>query len=58
MTPILMARLTVILIAAILLGYGIRTDQTALRWAGIGFLVAALLMRFIGRRRYDDTSRD
>jgi uncharacterized membrane protein len=58
MTPIIMARLTVILIAAILLGYGIRTDQPALRWAGIGFLVAALLMRFIGRRRYDDTSRD
>lgn len=51
MTPIIMARLVVILIAAILLGYGIRTDQTALRWAGIGFLVAALLMRFIGTRQ-------
>ncbi|HUQ19089.1 MAG TPA: hypothetical protein VM099_05700 [Gemmatimonadaceae bacterium] len=50
MTPIIMARLVVILIAAVLLGYGIRTDQTALRWAGIGFLVAALLMRFIGTR--------
>ena len=50
MTPIIMARLVIILIAAILLGYGIRTDQTALRWAGIGFLVAALLMRFIGTR--------
>lgn len=50
MTPIIMARLVVILVAAILLGYGIRTDQTALRWAGIGFLVAALLMRFIGTR--------
>ena len=58
MTPIIMARLTVILIAAILLGYGIRTDQTALRWAGMGFLVAALLMRFIGRGRDDDTSRN
>jgi hypothetical protein len=48
--PVLVARLIVILIAAILLGYGIRTDQSALRWAGIGFLVAALLMRFIGTR--------
>ena len=50
MSPMLTARLIVILIAAILLGYGIRTDQSALRWAGIGFLVAALLMRFIGTR--------
>ncbi|HVD62243.1 MAG TPA: hypothetical protein VNC11_15325 [Gemmatimonadaceae bacterium] len=58
MTPIIMARLIVILIAAILFGFGIRTDQSALRWAGIGFLVAALLMRFIGRGRYNDTSRD
>lgn len=48
MPPMLAARLILILIAAILLGYGIRADQTALRWAGIGFLVAALLMRFIG----------
>jgi hypothetical protein len=50
MPPVLVARLIVILIAAVLLGYGIRTDQSALRWAGIGFLVAALLMRFIGTR--------
>ena len=50
MTPVLMARVVLILIAAVLLGFGIRTDQSALRWAGIGFLVAALLMRFIGTR--------
>ena len=47
MTPITTARLIVALIAAILLGYGIRTENEAVRWAGIGFLVAALLMRFI-----------
>jgi hypothetical protein len=50
MTPITTARLIVALIAAILLGYGIRTDNEAVRWAGIGFLVAALLMRFIRPR--------
>ena len=50
MTPVLMARVVLILIAAVLLGFGIRTNQSALRWAGIGFLVAALLMRFIGTR--------
>ena len=47
MTPITTARLIVALIAAILLGYGIRFENEAVRWAGIGFLVAALLMRFI-----------
>lgn len=50
MTPITTARLIVALIAALLLGYGIRVDDPAVRWAGIGFLVAALLMRFLGKR--------
>jgi hypothetical protein len=50
MTPINTARILVALIAAVLLGYGMRTDNEALRWAGIGFLVAALLMRFLGQR--------
>jgi hypothetical protein len=50
MTPLNSARLLVALIAAILLGYGIRTDSEPLRWAGIGFLLAALLMRFLGQR--------
>ena len=50
MTPITTARLIVALIAAMLLVYGIRTDDEAVRWAGIGFLVAALLMRFIRQR--------
>ena len=50
MTPMNTARLIVALIAAILLGYGMRTDNPALRWAGIGFLLAALLMRFLGQR--------
>ena len=50
MTPLTTARLLVALIAAILLGYGIRTESEELRWAGIGFLLAALLMRFLGQR--------
>jgi hypothetical protein len=49
-TPLNTARLLVALIAAILLALGIRTENEALRWAGIGFLVAALLMRFLGQR--------
>ncbi len=50
MTPIITARLIVVLAAAVLLGFGIRNDDSSLRLAGIGLLVAALLMRFIRPR--------
>lgn len=44
------AKLALALIAAILLAWGIRNDDTALRWAGIGFLFAAVLIRFFQPR--------
>ena len=47
MTPFTIAKLALMLIAAILLGWGLRTDDAALRWAGIGFLFIALILRFI-----------
>jgi hypothetical protein len=50
-TPFTVAKLALMLIAAILLGWGIRTDDAALRWAGIGFLFLALILRFIGKPR-------
>jgi hypothetical protein len=50
-TPFTVAKLALMLIAAILLGWGIRTDDTAVRWAGIGFLFIALILRFIKRPR-------
>jgi hypothetical protein len=50
-TPFTVAKLALMLIAAILLGWGIRSDDTALRWAGIGFLFIALILRFIKRPR-------
>lgn len=46
MNPFLTAKLALMLVAAILLGWGIRTDDSALRWAGIGFLFIALILRF------------
>jgi len=46
MTPFTIAKLALMLIAAILLGWGIRADDSALRWAGIGFLFIALILRF------------
>jgi hypothetical protein len=50
-SPFTIAKLALMLIAAILLGWGIRTDDAALRWAGIGFLFIALILRFIKRPR-------
>ena len=51
MSPFTIAKLALMLIAAILLGWGIRVDDAALRWAGIGFLFIALILRFIKRPR-------
>jgi uncharacterized membrane protein len=50
MTPMTSAKMALMLIAAVLLGWGIRTDDAALRWAGIGFLFIALVLRFFTRR--------
>lgn len=47
MSPFTSAKLALALIAAILLGWGIRTDNSALRWAGMGFLLIALILRFV-----------
>lgn len=49
MTPMTSAKMALMLIAAVLLAWGIRTDDSALRWAGIGFLFLALVLRFFKR---------
>jgi hypothetical protein len=46
MSPFLTAKLALMLVAAILLGWGMHTENSALRWAGIGFLFIALILRF------------
>ena len=51
MTPLTTAKLALAVTAAILLGLGIRTDSSSLRWAGIGFLVAAFALRFLRKDR-------
>jgi hypothetical protein len=50
-SPVTVAKLALMLIAAILLGWGIRVDDAAIRWAGIGFLFMALILRFIKPRK-------
>ena len=50
MTPLTTARLALAMIAIILFGWGIRTNDSAIRLAGIGFLLAALVLRFFKPR--------
>ena len=45
------AKLALSLCAVVLIGYGIKTDQTYFRWAGIGCLAVAVMLRFAGRRQ-------
>ncbi|HEY3133133.1 MAG TPA: hypothetical protein VGJ47_00760 [Gemmatimonadaceae bacterium] len=51
MSPFTVAKLALMLIAAILLAWGIRTDDSAIRWAGILFLFIALILRFVKPRK-------
>ena len=46
-------KLGLVFIGIVLFVYGVRVEHERLRWIGIGFLVAAALLRFIerGRRR-------
>ncbi len=45
MGPYTMAKAALALVAAILLLWGIRNDDSALRWSGMAFLLIALLLR-------------
>ncbi len=51
MTPLTTVKTTLVLIAAILFALSIRNENEVLRLTAIGFLVAAVLLRFVGRAR-------
>ena len=51
MSPFTTAKLALMLMAAVLLAWGIRADDSAIRWAGIGFLFIALILRFFKPRK-------
>ena len=50
MTPFTIAKLALMLIAAVLLAWGFRSDDSALRWAVIALLFIALILRFFKPR--------
>jgi hypothetical protein len=55
MTSVLWARILLALIGIAVWGYGHATDQSRLRFVGMGILVVVLLMRFIPKRWFEDT---
>ena len=51
MTPVTSAKLALAVIGALCFGAGIRADNSALRYVGIGFFAAAFLLRFIWKEK-------
>lgn len=58
MSPLTQLKLGLALAGLILFGYGVRADSNLLRWAGIGFLAAAAVLRFVGPRSSRRSRRD
>ena len=57
MTRVLIARLVLTGIGVAVWGYGNATGQRQIMYAGMGILAIALLMRFLPKHWFDDTSR-
>ena len=51
MSTFTIAKLALMLVAAVLFAWGIRTDDNALRWAAVLFLFIALILRFFKPRK-------
>ena len=50
MKRVVVAKVVLTLVGAGIFAYGVRVDDTVVRWVGIGFIVAAFLLRFIEQR--------
>ena len=55
MSPVTIAKIALALAAAVFFALGVRGDNAELRWAAIGCLAVAVLLRFIdsARRKRD-----
>lgn len=58
-----MDRVTVLKIALALAGvglfaYGVRSEDTIVRWVGVGCVIAAFLLRFVKKRVPDEEVED
>ena len=51
MSALTSVKLALVAIGIFVWAYGVRVDDRTITWIGIAFLVAAFLLRFVGRRR-------
>ncbi len=51
MTPLTTLKVALAIAAAVLFALGVRGEYPALRWAAIGCLTIAVLLRFVDRNR-------
>jgi hypothetical protein len=51
MSTLTSVKVALVAIGIIVWAYGVRVDDRMFTWIGIGFLVAAFLLRFVGRRQ-------
>lgn len=58
MSGIVVARIVVAVAGIIVWAYGARYDHATARWIGIGFIAAAMLLRFAGARPGRDRASD
>lgn len=46
------AQIALVVVGIILWAYGVRTDDTIFRWAGIALFAVAVVLRFVRRFRH------
>jgi hypothetical protein len=51
MSTVTAVKVALVVIGILIWAYGVRVDDRTFTWVGIGFLVAAFLLRFLGRTR-------
>ncbi|MBI3791348.1 MAG: hypothetical protein HY275_10785 [Gemmatimonadetes bacterium] len=49
MNGLVLARLLVLVLGMLAIGYGVRTNEETWRWVGMGCVAASLVLRLIGR---------
>lgn len=54
MTRVAQVKLALFAIGVVVWGYGTAADDATLRWIGIAFLAAGVLLRFLPRRLSDE----
>jgi len=54
-TSLTQFKIALAVIGLVLFGAGVRFERVELRWTGLAFVVLAWLMRFVGRRKPEES---